>query len=390
MSGYDSQRLNPESGVCRRRAGRAEEMSAISVTAPLPSSPPPPPRDAGAPVPRQIWPPPDHHASFSSPLEHSPDLRLVVSPAEARTDASEKSDPQGSAVPSRLPDAAVARTPAPSASPPPIILVPPPPLPLSAPAPDAASPSRLHRATRIEKISLPRVPAAAPDSVDTPPPAPVQKPAARPAPGLLRLDPALADASAHFWNHLLQYCRGISPRRLLIASLEPAAGVSVIAAALALHVARLDGKLRVLLADFNLRRPALAPLFGASPVPGIAELLDGRASLADALATVELGEHAAPASLALLPAGLPRGGGGPREPVLRSLLDDASDRFDLVLLDAGTLHGNSLLDPLARAADAAAIVVRPGRTWRDAIDVARRQLASAGITRVGLVVNRPE
>lgn len=181
------------------------------------------------------------------------------------------------------------------------------------------------------------------------------------------------------------------PRTILVSSAMPGEGKSTVVRnlALAFHEA---GK-RVAVVDLDLRHPALAPLFGATPAPGMTDVLRREKSLdevmiaigtalpdLDELLGVGAGNHPAPnrtnghGDSAMHEPGLMLllGGAPPANPpaVLASnrvveVLDELRDRYDVVLIDSAPVLAVTDTVPLMRYADETLIVGRLGVTSRD-------------------------
>jgi capsular exopolysaccharide synthesis family protein len=162
-------------------------------------------------------------------------------------------------------------------------------------------------------------------------------------------------------------------RVIAVTSAGRGEGRTTTAANLALAAAQ-EGR-STLLVEADLRRPAIAALFGLAPRAGLAELLDGGAELGQAVARL--------GPLSILCAGDARDdtSRSPRAPVLMEQLRGA---YDLVVLDAPPAMAFSDGDRLAAAADGALLVVRAGSTPRQ---VVRLALDALGERAAGIVLN---
>ncbi len=176
-------------------------------------------------------------------------------------------------------------------------------------------------------------------------------------------------------------------RTVLVVSADAGDGKSTLAAGLAL-VARDSGE-RVALVEANFRRPVQARLLGLDGAHGLAEVLGGRLTTAQAMQRVQ---PIAPASLAEPPGPAPApapvatmveseeagalfllaGGGAVANPpallgheAMGELLRSISDEFDYVVIDAPSPLVVSDSIPLLRLVDAVVVVGRAGHT-RDA------------------------
>jgi protein-tyrosine kinase len=145
-------------------------------------------------------------------------------------------------------------------------------------------------------------------------------------------------------------------------------GRSTIAHALA-HLQREDYQRRAVLVDVDLERPGLAGRLGAKPVPGLAELAEGRASVDEVLQPVDGG-------ITVVAAGAP---GGPaartmavilRSEVLRSI----QERFDVLVADLPPLLASGFGQAPVAAFPDLLLVVRSGVTPLDRIRQATAHL----------------
>jgi capsular exopolysaccharide synthesis family protein len=172
-------------------------------------------------------------------------------------------------------------------------------------------------------------------------------------------------------------------RTLVITSALPQEGKTVIAANLAIAVAR-EG-MRVLLIDADLRRPSLHRLFGVARSPGLAQALADSASLEAVTRETSI------SGLTLLPCGsLP---GNPTELVrgvrMRELLDRIGTSYDLVIIDTPPVLPVADASIIAAVSDGVLMVVRAGKTSRALTQEACGRLAAVGANVVGTVLNDP-
>jgi Mrp family chromosome partitioning ATPase len=186
-------------------------------------------------------------------------------------------------------------------------------------------------------------------------------------------------------------------RVLLVTSPLGGEGTSTVAANLAVAMAQ-SGK-RVILADLNLRDPAVGPMFGVPAEPGVLDVLTNR---------IEMGRALSPVSLAIRPVdgqtGSLNGQAGtlsvlptaavtetPAEYLNTARLGDflalLSQRADLVVIDAPALLPVSDAMPLAFLADAILIVTRPGVATRTSLAALRASLHSCPTIALGFVLN---
>ena len=167
---------------------------------------------------------------------------------------------------------------------------------------------------------------------------------------------------------------------LVVTSASPAEGKSFTATNLAVTQAQLADK-RVLLADFDFRRPTIHTLFQMPCCPGITDYLTGKARLSEIMCRV------ADTNLYLLPAGeaVPN----PLELLnlkeCKSLIGELRNHFDWVILDSPPLLFAADGNLLSTMCDGTALVVRIGTTTFDSVTRALQSLSVNNV--LGVVVN---
>lgn len=171
-----------------------------------------------------------------------------------------------------------------------------------------------------------------------------------------------------------------SLRALVVTSASPAEGKSFTAANLALTQAQLAGK-RIMLADFDFRRPTIDKLFRIQSAPGITDYLRGQASLGQVIRKVE------GTNLYIMTAG--KSVPNPLELLnlkeCRSLMLSLRDYFDWVIIDSPPLLFAADGNLLATMCDGTVLVVRIGSTTFDAVARALQSLCENNV--LGIVVN---
>ena len=142
---------------------------------------------------------------------------------------------------------------------------------------------------------------------------------------------------------------------------------------------------RTLLIDADLRAGSAGSRLGLDSGPGLAEVLSGEVALLDAIRMVKVGDH----RLAVLTAGTPQGDFTKLFDAQRvdELLAAAAENYEQVVVDTPPLNLVSDAALLAARADAVVLVVRSGKTDRDALDVTLGRLARLGANTVGVVLN---
>ena len=172
------------------------------------------------------------------------------------------------------------------------------------------------------------------------------------------------------------------PKVLLITSALPQEGKSSTSVNLAIVLAQKGS--RVLLVDGDMRRPTLHKVLGVSRDIGLSSILDNKPSPEDAIL-------AAPdfPNLFILPAGL-----SPSNPVemldsdrLRELIKLWRNQYDFVIVDSPPALSVTDAVVLSPEVDAVIMVVRSGRTTKDAVRRARDTLYQVNARIMGIVVN---
>ncbi len=167
---------------------------------------------------------------------------------------------------------------------------------------------------------------------------------------------------------------------LVVTSASPAEGKSFTATNLALTQAQLTGK-RVILCDFDFRRPTTDKTFQLPPSPGITDFLQGKAPLSSVIRKI------ADTNLYLMTAG--ESVSNPLELLnlneCRQLIDSLRSSFDWVILDSPPLLFAADGNLLATMCDGTVLVVRIGSTTFDAVTRALQSLCENNV--LGIVVN---
>jgi protein-tyrosine kinase len=257
---------------------------------------------------------------------------------------------------------------------------------------------------------------AARESLDTPPPRKAPVPAAAEdvprsvvavdADGLLDIESILANVSESPYTPLpeallinyskpreapgeefrtlrtrLNHLQTLQPlHTLVITSASPAEGKSFTATNLALTQAQLTGR-KVILGDFDFRRPTVDKTFGIPASPGITDYLQGKAPLSSVIRKI------ASTNLYLMTAG--EGVPNPLELLnlreCKQLIDSLREYFDWVIIDSPPLLFAADGNLLATMSDGTVLVVRIGSTTFDAVTRALQSLCENNV--LGIVVN---
>ena len=169
-------------------------------------------------------------------------------------------------------------------------------------------------------------------------------------------------------------------RSLLITSALPQDGKSTIALNLATALAE-HGKRTVLLVEADLHHPTLTSQLGLKSLPGLAECLEDGLDPMSALRRID------PLGWYILPSGRTE-----RNPtdllqpsVLAGVMAKLTPHFDWILFDAPPLGPLTDAISLSRFADASLLVVRAGKTPREAVEHAFALLGPKHV--LGVVLN---
>lgn len=167
---------------------------------------------------------------------------------------------------------------------------------------------------------------------------------------------------------------------LVVTSASPAEGKSFTATNLALTQAQLTDK-RVLLADFDFRRPTVDKTFQIDISPGLTDYLLGQTPLGSIVRRLDQ------TNLYVLTAG--QAVPNPLELLnlkeCRRLIDDLRQNFDWVILDSPPLLFAADGNLLSTMCDGTILVVRIGTTTFDSVTRALQSLCENNV--LGIVVN---
>ena len=183
-------------------------------------------------------------------------------------------------------------------------------------------------------------------------------------------------------SQLLMRWFGSHGTALAVVSPRSGDGCSTLAANLALVFAQLGE--RTLLIDTTMRNPAQYGLFGLDGHEGLAEVLNGRVAVEDALHRITHFEN-----LYVLPAGSPPP--NPQELLSRltftELLEELSARFDVMLLDTPPLLDFADAQIVAARAGACLLGTRRNSTTMADIDRVKSQLNPNVTNMLGAVIS---
>ncbi|MBW3569487.1 MAG: polysaccharide biosynthesis tyrosine autokinase [Gemmatimonadetes bacterium] len=185
-------------------------------------------------------------------------------------------------------------------------------------------------------------------------------------------------------THLIFSQGGQPPRTLMVTSASASEGKTTVCANLATTFAQQG--LRVVLIDGDMRRPRLHGLFGQARSPGLSELLEGEAPVAEVVRETSVpGLHLVAAGR-MVPNVSELLGGASMGRLIRQL----NAEYDLVVVDTPPVLAAADAEILGAQADAVLVVVRAGKTERQSAHYAMQQLRAVGAQIVGAVLNDPD
>ncbi|RDD62301.1 CpsD/CapB family tyrosine-protein kinase [Ferruginivarius sediminum] len=170
---------------------------------------------------------------------------------------------------------------------------------------------------------------------------------------------------------------------LMIASPNPGDGKSVVAANLAISLAKLATR-SVLLVDADLRRPSVHKLFSVSGTPGLVDYLEERAALHECLVRPGI------ESLVLLPAGPPMENSSEllTGPLMTGLATELKARYPdrIVIYDAPPLLTSDDAIAFSGYVDCGLLVAAEGET--PVSDIEQTLMMLSGLPILGTVLNK--
>ncbi len=173
-------------------------------------------------------------------------------------------------------------------------------------------------------------------------------------------------------------------RTIVITSPSPQDGKTTTAANLAVTFAQQG--MRVLLIDCDLRKARMHTLFQIPREPGFSQLLAKQNTIAEVIRTTTVD------NLSVIPAGLL-----PANPsellgssTARSTIESLAADFDILIIDTPPVHAAADALILGSMADGVLLVLRAGRSERDASKEALQRLSNVGAHVIGAVLNDPD
>jgi succinoglycan biosynthesis transport protein ExoP len=174
-------------------------------------------------------------------------------------------------------------------------------------------------------------------------------------------------------------------RRISVSSSEPGDGKTTVGMNLA--IAYQQAGRRVLLIDGDLRKPGLTTALGMRSAPGLADVLVGTVSVAEAAAAVIRRSGDVP--IDVIPSG--RRPANPGElllsPRFADLLGWADTEYDQIIVDAPPVLVGTDAAAIGNACDGMVLVIRPEKNSRHVLRKAIETLRTFQVRLLGAVVN---
>jgi len=179
---------------------------------------------------------------------------------------------------------------------------------------------------------------------------------------------------------------GSQPRLIVLTSPSPSEGKTTVTINLAIALAEINR--RVLLIDADMRRPRLQDLFGLGAGPGLADLLREKTSTTGLTTDQVICPTAVP-GLYVMRSGRNSGvvSNLLHSSRLPELLQQLRNEFDTVVIDTPPVLHISDARVIGRLADAVLLIVRAGRTTRDAAMMVKQRFGEDGTQILGTILN---
>jgi capsular exopolysaccharide synthesis family protein len=179
---------------------------------------------------------------------------------------------------------------------------------------------------------------------------------------------------------------GIQPQVIVMCSPSPSEGKTTVSSNLAAALAEINQK--VLLIDADMRRPRLHHIFGVANDEGLSTILKNHAPILGRPRPPIVVETEVP-GLCLMPSGpaVSNASNLLYSPRLAELLRAVRSEFDYVLIDTPPMLQLADARIMSQHCDTVILVVRAGKTTRDAARAARQKFQQDGTPILGIVLN---
>jgi len=179
---------------------------------------------------------------------------------------------------------------------------------------------------------------------------------------------------------------GIQPQVIVMCSASPSEGKTTVSSNLAAALAEINQK--VLLIDADMRRPRLHHIFGVANDEGLSTILKNHTPILGRPKPPLVVETEVP-GLCLMPSGpaVSNASNLLYSPRLAELLRATRSEFDYVLIDTPPMLQLADARIMSQHCDTVILVVRAGKTTRDAARAARQKFQQDGTPILGIVLN---
>jgi len=168
---------------------------------------------------------------------------------------------------------------------------------------------------------------------------------------------------------------------ILVTSATKHEGKSLIAANLAIAIAKREEEKKVLLIDLDLRRPTIYSLFGIKRIPGINSMLEGEAELSHVVHDTEI------ANLKIIPSGHAIDSPSQLLKNAKDVLNKCKESFDIIICDSPPIMPADDASLLAPYIEGVLMVVMAGKTDRMIVKRSIEILESVNAKILGIVLN---
>jgi capsular exopolysaccharide synthesis family protein len=172
-------------------------------------------------------------------------------------------------------------------------------------------------------------------------------------------------------------------RTIAVTSSEMAEGKSTVAGNIAISFAQSEKK--VILVDCDLRKPSVHKNFKTSNLVGVSEVLLGKVTLEEAVQKRD--DNFNYLTSGKIP---PNPSEMLASSAMTNLIEKLKDEYDLIVLDTAPLRAVTDAQILSTKVDGTILVVRAGRTKKDAVIEAKNLLDKVGANVIGTVLNAIE
>ncbi len=187
-------------------------------------------------------------------------------------------------------------------------------------------------------------------------------------------------------TNILSLNKGQPPRSMIITSSTQGEGKTVTALNLAMALAHSKRDMKILVIDADLRRGRISRYLGVEQTLGLAEILNGECSLAEAVFTIDVPNLSFVAS-----------GQVPANPVeildsrlMSQLIEQARGQFSMVIIDTPPILSVTDAGIIGALTDGVLMVIRAGQTQRNMVRRAEELLYQAHARVLGHVLTNIE